>query len=232
MKRLAIIPARGGSKRLPGKNLMKLGGMPLIEHTILAATGMKLFDKIIITTDSREIFDQALTIKTLHGDIEVDFRPEHLATDTSKVIDTVCHYFDKPEHKDYDQVWLLLPTCPLRTSEDIRNAQTLLSPNVDGVISITDYEFPPTLALNYKDDGSIEDANPDKPWVNGDSRSQDHPDAYRPNGAIYGMWSEDFATARNFYKGNIKGYYMPRERSVDIDNLHDYHVAESIILNK
>lgn len=231
MKRLAIIPARGGSKRLPGKNLMELGGMPLIAHTIGAAAKTPLFDKVIVTTDSQEIYDYALNFLRLEG-VQVALRPAELATDTSKVIDTVCYYFDKPENKDFDQIWLLLPTCPLRTSEDIRNAQALLSPNIDGVISITDYEFPPTLALNYNDDGTIEDAHPEKPWVNGNSRSQDHPDAYRPNGAIYGMWSEDFATARNFYRGNIKGYYMPRERSVDIDNLHDYHVAESIILNQ
>lgn len=210
---------------------MELGGIPLIEHTILAATNLRLFDKIIVTTDSEEIYAHASSIETINGEVQVDLRPSDLATDTSKVIDTVCHYFDKPEHKDFDQVWLLLPTCPLRTAEDIRNAQALLSPNVDGVISITDYEFPPTLSLKYNDDGSIEDANPAKPWINGNSRSQDHPDAYRPNGAIYGMWSEDFSTKRNFYKGNIKGYYMPRERSVDIDNLHDYHIAESI-LNK
>lgn len=232
MKKLAIIPARGGSKRLPGKNLMKLGGTPLIGHTIRAATDLDLFDTIIVTSDSQEIVDYANSWASEHANVEAVLRPESLATDTSKVIDTVCHYFDKKENADFEQVWLLLPTCPLRTAEDIKNAQGLLTDSVDGVISITEYEFPTTLTLKYNDDGTIEDGNPEKPWVNGNSRSQDHPISYRPNGAIYGMWANKFDEARNFYNGKIKGYFMPRERSVDIDNLFDYNLAESIILKQ
>lgn len=230
MKRLCIIPARGGSKRLPGKNLAEIDGKPLICHTIDAAIG--LFDKIIITSDSDDILE---IVKNKYQDYflpknkQIEFlkRPNELATDTSKVIDTVSYYFWK--NKEFEQIWLCLPTCPLRVREDIVNAQKKLTNEIDGVISVTDYEFPPSLGLLENDKGHLVAYDESDPWRNGNTRSQDHPSVNKPNGAIYGMWSKSFDKNRNFYKGKVKGYYMPRERSVDIDTKLDFIFAETIM---
>ena len=125
---------------------------------------------------------------------------------------------------------LLLPTCPLRTVDDIAKAQKKLksSDECEGIISITDYEFPPQLGLIHEN-GEIKDWHETKPWQSGNSRSQDHEKIYRPNGALYGMKWDAFRKNRNFYKGKIFSHYMPRERSVDIDNEIDLKLAETLL---
>ncbi len=229
MKRLCIIPARGGSKRLSGKNVKLLAGKPLIFHTVDECLG--LFDKIIITSDSENILE---TVKNEYSDyshsnntlLQIDKRPEQLASDTSKVIDTVSHYAD--QNDDFDQIWLCLPTCPLRTRDDIKKAQGLLTKELDGVISITEYSFPPSLGLLKGSRGNIVPYDSSDPWRTGNSRSQDHPTVWRPNGAIYGMWFDHFKKNRNFYKGEIKGYEMSAEKSVDIDTETDFKIAQAL----
>lgn len=158
-----------------------------------------------------------------------------LATDTSKVIDTVMHYYysevftTAKKVNKYDQVWLALPTCPLRTSIDIHNANDLLTEKVNSVISITDVEFPPTLSLDKNSNHFIHSWHESKPWENGNSRSQDHPVKYRPNGAVYGMWADKLEAFKNFYTNKTIGYFMPRSRSVDIDEEVDFIMAEQLI---
>ena len=134
MKRLCIIPARGGSKRLPGKNIKELAGKPLILHTMDIA--LECFEKIIFSSDSNNIRLVALRAKEgLGEDVLCDLRPKSLAADTSKVIDTVRYYFDRLQAdldisngNEFDQIWLCLPTCPLRTKTDVEKAQALLTP--------------------------------------------------------------------------------------------------------
>lgn len=225
MKNLCIIPARGGSKRFPNKNITNLNGKPLIKHTI--DTVIDLFDTIIVSTDS----DSILQVVSFYENIIPIVRPDFLATDTSKVLQTVEWHFNKFPNGEFDQIWLCLPTCPLRSKEDVINSQKLLTKNVDSVISITDFEFPPTLSLIKNDNNFIFENNPDKPFSNGNTRSQDHKPIFRPNGAIYGSWWKSFAMFKNFFKGIVKGYYMPRERSVDIDNKIDLQLAELILKN-
>ena len=208
MNRLAIIPARGGSKRFPQKNITKLLGKPLIFHTIDAALG--LFEKIIVTSDSPNILQ---VVENEYGDystthesqLEFSQRPDELATDTSKVIDTVVYYVEK--NPEFDQVWLLLPTCPLRTRNDILNAQKMLTEDLDGVISITEYEFPPSLGLLKGARGHLVAYDHSDPWRKGNSRSQDHPTVFRPNGALYGSWMDKFKVNQNFYKGEVQGLF-------------------------
>jgi CMP-N-acetylneuraminic acid synthetase len=228
-KRLAIVPARGGSKRLPGKNFKRLNGKPLIYHTIDKA--IKHFDHVIFTTDDDKMIKKAKRKYFFKKNIEVLKRPDHLSSDTSKVIDTVCYYFDQEKYLEYDQIWLLLPTCPLRGDEDIRSAQEQLTGEYDSVLSITDYGFPPTLGLNRDANGLITDFHESRPWANNNTRSQDHPDVFRPNGAIYGSWRVSFEVNRNFYFGKVRGNYMPRDRSIDIDTELDFIIAESVMRN-
>ncbi len=135
MKRLAIVPARGGSKRLPGKNFKRLSGKPLIYHTIDRA--IKHFDHVIFTTDDDKMLKRSKRKYFFKKNIDILKRPSHLSSDTSKVIDTVCYYFDQERYLEYDQVWLLLPTCPLRSDEDIVKAKCSLTREYDSILSIT-----------------------------------------------------------------------------------------------
>ena len=117
----------------------------------------------------------------------------------------------------------------MRTSQDLKNAQELLTKDIDGVLSITEYGFPPALALDLDDEAVLSDWHPTRPWQNNNSRSQDHANVYRPNGAVYGMWRDSFEKNQNFYLGNIKGYFMSRENSIDIDTKFDFKLAQLLI---
>ena len=229
MKTLGIIPARGGSKRFPSKNIAIINGKPLIFHTIDAVIG--LFDKVIFTSDSDNIIQ---VVKNEYenysnenkSEFEINKRPAKLATDTSKVIDTVIYYQEK--NPEYEQIWLFLPTCPLRNKNDVINAKKLLTKDVDSVISITEYEFPPSLGLVRGAGGFITSYDYSDPWGNGNTRSQDHPTIHRPNGAVYGTWKKSFVKNKNFYKGKVKSYFMPRSRSADIDTKTDFEIAKAL----
>ncbi len=225
MKRLAIIPARGGSKRFPGKNIALLNGTPLIHYTIKACAGS--FDRVVFTSDSDTVLECAAPFS---GVITIDKRPEELSSDTSKVIDTVVFYSEK-EGEGFDQIWLCLPTCPLRNKNDIESAQKLLDSDVDSIVSITDYDFPPNLGLVHGNDGYLTGFDQTQPLATGNTRSQDQPRVYRPNGAVFGSWMTAFKNNKNFYKGRVSGFYMPRERSIDIDTELDMKIAE-VIMNE
>ena len=187
----------------------------------------KIFDKIIFTSDDNEILRKVTDSYQLK-ELEIIKRPSHLATDTSKVIDTVIYFIDG----DYEQTWLTLPTTPLKIGEDFINASNLLNEEDDGVISYTEMDFPPTLGLILKNHNIIEDYDKTKPWQNGNSRSQDHPTIYKPNGSIYGGWTEKLKDNKNYYVGKTKGYFMPRNRSIDIDTKFDFDMAEFMLKNK
>lgn len=265
-KRLCIIPARGGSKRFPGKNIAILGNKPLICHTIDAVKNH--FDKVIVTSDSDHIlqivkdyyknnayskqlkdlqakkvdiiknskYEEAANLrdkekailKLANDHIDIQKRPADLATDTSKVIDTVVYYTEQYDGQ-FSEVWLCLPTCPLRTEQDVKNAQEMLTHEIDSVLSITEYDFPPTLGLVKGNRGDLISYDREDPWGNGNTRSQDHPTIYRPNGAIYGSWTQSLLSNKNYYKGKVRGYYMPRDRSADIDTELDFKVAQALL---
>lgn len=222
MKRLAIVPARGGSKRLSGKNTRLLCGKPLINHTVDVAR--TCFDQVIVSSDSAAI----LELISPTASVTTNQRPPELATDESKVIDTVNYYFNQYELGVFDQIWLCLPTCPLRTTLDLASGISLLTDEFDGILSVTDYEFPPSLGLTIIN-GLLTGADSRHPLASGNSRSQDQEKIFRPNGAFYGMWWDSFAKNRNFYRGKVKEYFMPRDRSVDIDTELDFLLAELIM---
>lgn len=227
MKRLCVIPARGGSKRLPRKNIKILNGKPLIFYTLDATLKSNIFDKIIFTSDDEEI-NEMVKLNYSINQLDIIKRPHKLATDTSKVIDTVIHFLNE----EYEQTWVTLPTSPLKVKEDFINASKLLTEDYNSVISYTEMEFPPTLGLIVKSNNVLEDYDETSPWINGNSRSQDHPMVYRPNGAIYGAWTDKLKINKNFYKGRTKGYFMPRNRSIDIDTQFEFDLAEFILAKK
>lgn len=223
MKTLCVVPARGGSKRFRNKNYAMLGGKPLFMWAIDRT--LNVFDAVVFSTDSQYIRKLA---KEKYGDrIIYHNRDKKLAGDQSKVIDTVVDIATK--YSSYDQVYLSLPTCPLMSEEQVIRTRNLLqSSNDDGIITITDCEFPPVLSLEI-DYLHLKDWHESKPWQDGNSRSQAHKPLYRPNGGLYGMNYEHFMQVKNFYIGDIGYFYMDRKYSVDIDTPYDMVVAEAAL---
>jgi CMP-N-acetylneuraminic acid synthetase len=222
-KILAIIPARGGSKRLKDKNIMSLDGKPLIAYTITAAKESKYFDDVVVSTDSQKIAEVAQTFGA-----NVPFvRPDYLAEDETRSIDVVTHTINSLQTK-YDIVVLLQPTSPLRTVEDIDNAIELyFQKEAVSVIGVCEMEHSPLWANTLDESLSMEDFLDDK-WNN--SRSQDLPTYYRINGALY--ISDVVSVLKNetfFVKKDIYAYIMSQEDSVDIDTKLDFITAQAVL---
>ncbi|WP_116472412.1 acylneuraminate cytidylyltransferase family protein [Zobellella maritima] len=229
MKILAIIPARAGSKRLPNKNVKPLLGKPLIEWSIDAALGCQDITKVMVSTDSEQIGSIARS-----AGAEVPFvRPPELSTDTSSSGDVIKHAIDFYHQKDevFDLVMLLQPTSPLRTQQHIQEAiQLFYEKSADAVISVCPVEHSPLWSNTIADDLSM-DGFLRKELKN--SRSQDLPQYYRLNGAIYLAKIDRFMAETGFFLSkNIYAYEMQTKVSVDIDEEVDFLLAETILKNK
>jgi len=215
---LAIIPARGGSKRLPRKNVLDLAGKPLIAWSIEAGLKSKYIDKITVTSDDDEI----LTIAKIFG-VEIIKRPDDLASDTATIFDAIKHTIDNLEK--YDYVVLLQPTSPLRNENHIDEAIELLeSKEADAIIGVCEMDHSPlwsnTLPENMNMSGFLRDEVLNK-------RSQDLEKYYRINGAIYICKTETLLEEKSFFlKDNIFAYQMDRKSSVDIDEEIDFRIAQ------
>lgn len=222
MKGIAFVPARGGSKRLRNKNIIELNGKPLIHYTLDVLSN--IFDGLIVASDSadiRKVAEQHTSTPT------VVKLPDNVTTDKSTVLEAMIHLVCEAGYADeYDYLGQFLPTCPLRAIEDVEGAIKLLTKDVDGVVSITDYDFPPTLGLCIDPDGLLHCSDHTLPWLTGNTRSQDHSGIVRPNGAVYLRWTDTFKKSPNFYKGRVKAYPMPKNRSLDIDTLEDVKMIE------
>ena len=222
-KILAIIPARGGSKRLPKKNLMDLNGKPLIAYTIVAAQNSRYIDKVILSSD-----DEAIIKVAKEYGCDVPFvRPKALAQDETRSIDVVTHALQTLDEK-FDDVILLQPTSPLRTTEDIDGAiEMFYNKRATSVIGVCEMEHSPLWANTLDESMSMENFLDDK---YNNSRSQDLPTYYRINGAFY--MSKVASVLENetfFVKKDIYAYLMSQEDSVDIDTKLDFIVAQAIL---
>lgn len=223
-KILALIPARGGSKGVPGKNIKQIAGKPLIVWTIEAALQSQWLDKVIVSTDSEEIASIARK-----AGAEVPFlRPEYLAHDAAKGIDVVLHairWFEA-QNEQYDLLLLLQPTSPLRTVQDIENAIRLLfEKKAKAIVSVCENEHPPYWSNTLPPDHSMKNFIDFKAIKN----RQELPTFYRLNGAIY-LSEIDYLKANNgFWGEQTYAYIMPKERSVDIDSLLDFKLAELLL---
>lgn len=220
-KYLAVILARGKSKRLPGKNLKKINGKPLIAYTILSALNCKYLDEIIVSSDDKKI----LKVSKKYG-ANILKRPKHLATDKAKTSDTLIHVIQK--NLTFDYVILLQPTSPLRNENHIHDAINLLEKkNADAIISVCKTEYNPSwsniLPKNLSMKGFLK-----KKFLN--KRSQDLKNYYRLNGAIYICKINSFLKERSFFlKKNTFAYEMPLEDSIDIDTEFDFKIAKALV---
>ena len=218
---LGVIPARGGSKGVPGKNIRSAYGRPLIAWTIDAAKQSKYLDRIIVSTDSQEIASVALKCGA-----EVPFmRPAHLAADDTPGIAPVIHALD--ELPGFSWVVLLQPTSPLREAVDIDAClQACVDRNVPACVSMTP-SAPPELAFRANDAGTI---TPLLGWEKTGARRQDLSAAYALNGAVYVARVDWLRVTGVFLNASTTLHVMPPERSLDIDTEFDFKLLEAIKL--
>lgn len=223
---LAIIPARGNSKGLPGKNIAPVAGHPLIAWTIDAARRSDLFERVVVTSDSSEILD----VSSRYG-AEPIRRPEALATDTASPKDAVLHVLETLGARGYrpETLALLQPTSPLRIVDDIVGAARLVSDG--GFASAATYSpaVPhPARAFHVSEDGTATPVYSDREvW----QRRQDHGTQYHLNGSVYVVGTEAFLAnpEPSFLVRPIGAFIVPQDRAVDIDIAVDLKLAEIML---
>jgi len=219
---LAIIPARGGSKRLPRKNILNLCDKPLIAYSIEAGLKSKYIDKVVVTSDCDEI----LNISKKYG-ADIITRPFELAEDTSSSFVAIKHTLDN--FKEYDYIILLQPTSPLRDERDIDESIEFLA-NRDAVISVCETDHSPLWANTLDESKSLKGFLKDEIL---NKRSQDIKPYYRLNGAIYICKANKLLEEETFFiKDNIYAYQMDRNNSIDIDHEIDFKIAEVLLNSK
>jgi len=225
VKYVAIIPARGSSKRLPNKNILNLNGKPLIAWSIEAAKNSKKIDDIVVTSDSDKILDIAkkYNVKSIK-------RPDFLASDTTTTFDAIKHTIESLEEK-FEYIVLLQPTSPLRNDKHIDEAIELLeAKNADAVISVCEVDHSPLWSNTLPE--SLDMSNFIKDEIK-NKRSQDLEKYYRLNGAIYICKTDRLLEEKTFFiKNNIFAYVMDRKSSVDIDDEIDFTLTEIILKDK
>lgn len=223
---VAIIPARGGSKRLPGKNIKNLDGKPLIAWSIDAAINSIYIDHVIVTTDDVEIANVAIK----YGAMVPFIRAENLSTDIATTEDVINDCLEKLVDIKADIIVVLQPTSPFRSSEDIDSSLfQLCDKNADGIVSVSVCEHPIFWSNVLPDDGNMGQFI--KEEYRG-KRSQDLPLAYRLNGAIYAFTVDKINVSGMSLSESVYSYIMPTERSVDIDTEFDFKFAEFLIKYK
>ncbi|WP_075590617.1 acylneuraminate cytidylyltransferase family protein [Labilibacter marinus] len=222
---LFIIPARGGSKGLPRKNILPLAGKPLIHYTIDAAREISEDENICVSTDDVEI-KQVVEKYNL----EVPFiRPTSLSTDTASSVDVLLHainYYKAQLGKEYKCVCLLQPTSPLRNSSHIKEAFLLWNNNLDMVVSVKISKSNPYFNLFEEQQNGYLKISKESTYT----RRQDCPPIYEFNGAIYIIATSSLKTHKTISNlKRIKKYIMDESSSCDIDNLNDFKNAEQLI---
>lgn len=228
---LALIPARGGSKRLPGKNLRELGGKPLIAWSILAAQRAGEVDDLLVSTDS-----EAIRAAALQAGASAPFlRPAELAQDHSPSEDMALHALDWMERasgRPYELLVLVEPTSPLRGQGDLSGVLQMLSANwaqADAVVAVGAIALEqPALAQTRDPQGLL------RPWLLGAGRqaAQAGAKAYFPYGGLYACKTAALRAARSFYPPRTLGYEVQRWQHYEIDEIEDFVCVEAIFKHR
>jgi N-acylneuraminate cytidylyltransferase len=211
---LAVIPARGGSKRLAGKNLRPFAGSPLIAWTIRAALGARCIDRLILSSEDANI----IGVARAYGCEAPFVRPAHLASDTADAMDVVMHAIEA-EGEGFDFFVLLQPTSPLRLSADI-DACVELCANASSVVAVTALPKPPAFFGSRDKAGRFVQSN----FFSGSAAP------CLINGAVYVSRVAQLRQTRSFYNEATLAHLMPPERSLDIDDEIDFVMAEALML--
>ncbi|WP_304379677.1 cytidylyltransferase domain-containing protein [uncultured Parabacteroides sp.] len=220
---LGVIPARGGSKGIPHKNIRDMQGKPLIAHTIEKAKQSRYIDRLIVSTDDPKIADVA----RFYG-AEVPFlRPAELASDSSRAIDAIKHALitmEDLDHKRYEYIVYLEPTSPNRSAEDIDDAVDLfLHSDADSLASVVEATQYHPILMKTIENGYLKPIYKDEP--EGMPRQEYAPKAYMRNGAVY-IFRRENVLQRILWGQTILPYVMPIERSACIDDMNDWYLAE------
>jgi pseudaminic acid cytidylyltransferase len=215
----AIIPARGGSKRLPRKNVIDFLGRPIISYTIAAALKSGCFERVVVSTEDDEIAAVAERCSAV-----VDHRAPALATDTATVVDVCLDflYREAAAGRRWSVMTCLYATAPLRNAQDICDTMALLRPGqCSFAMAVTSYDHYPHQALKFGTDGSLTPMWPELLEL----RASELPPLRAGNGSTYAVDVEMFRRHRSFYGPGLRGHEMPRARSIDIDTRADLDLA-------
>jgi N-acylneuraminate cytidylyltransferase len=225
LKKIAIIPARSGSKGLKNKNILNLCGKPLIAYSIEAALMSNIFDKVVVSTDSEEYRDIALSYGS-----EVIIRSQSLSSDNASSFSVIKDVLEKLSATKDDEIVLLQPTSPLRTTSNIIEAYNLFEENKDK------YDFLVSVSESGKASSLIQQIDDDKSLKNFDKNFKDYArqkfKEYYPNGAIFIGKVGPYLEKGDFFGGRSLAYFMSKEESVDIDDFIDFQLAITLLNNK
>jgi CMP-N-acetylneuraminic acid synthetase len=223
---LCLIPAKGASTRLPGKNLLPLGGHPLVAHSIRKAAVAGAFGTICVSTEDPELAEVA---KSYGADVPF-LRPDHLSRDPATIVDVALHALDHylSAGRSFERVCILLPTTPFILLRDISEALALFAASqAEALMSVTPAEFPPFNAWLIEGTGNgsrMQACFPNSPYKH--VKSTECPTAYRSNGAIAVADVAALREYKTYYHSAPVPFVMPQERSTDIDIHHEYRIAQ------
>ena len=224
---LAVIPARGGSKGLPGKNVRPLAGIPLIAHSIRCASLSPSVDRAVVSTDSEEI---ARVAREHGGDVPF-LRPAELATDTAAMWPVLQHALREMERIDgrrFGSLLLLDPTSPGRMPDDVEAAVAALDadPQCDGVVGVSEPNLNPIWHAVVDDGGYMRDLIPEARRF---ERRQDVPTVYQINGTLY-LWRRDFVLGVSDWRsGRLRMRVVPDRNALHIDSADEFAHAELLV---
>lgn len=221
VSRVAIIPARGGSKRLLRKNVLPLAGKPMIAHPIQTAMESKLFSKVYVSTEDAEI-----TAVARECGAEVIDRPDDLAGDIPGVDDVLLHVLDTLDERGQlpEEFCCIYATAALLVAQDLIESCRLLEqePVADYVMGVSAFDIHPFKAMEPRQDDFLVPLWPKENL----QRSQEYPKYLASNGTLYWARTEAFRKNRMFYGDKLRGYEVPAERAIDIDTPDDYERAK------
>lgn len=222
MNHVAIIPARGGSKRLPRKNVLPIQGKPMLTYPVKAAQKSKVFDRVIVSTEDEEIKQVAL-----EAGAEVFQRPENLARDRATVVQVCKHVLDVLDEQNIQPEFFccIYATAIFITPEDIKNSFQLFNqePSPDVVMGVSKFNLHPVQALEDKN-GFLSPKWPEY----FDMQSQFHPRLVASNGTLYWARTSYFEQNPSFYCKKLVGYTIPKQRAVDLDTQEDMELASLV----
>ena len=223
MKILALVPARGGSRGIPGKNIRELHGKPLLAYTAEAARETNLFDRIVLSTDSEQIAEVGRPLG-----LETPFlRPSELAADDTPMLPVIEHALGELANEGFEPevIVLLQPTAPLRRPEHVRAAvQLLRSTNCDAVVSVVEVpkHYSPDFVLRLDGDR----LRPFLPRGEGVHRRQDARRSFSRDGTVYAFWQRTLTKHGSIYGEDCRPLIISREQSINLDNEDDWAAAE------
>jgi N-acylneuraminate cytidylyltransferase len=221
--RIAMIPARGGSKRIPRKNIKPFHGKPMIAYSIEAAQKSGCFDKIIVSTDDQEITDVALEYGA-----EVPFlRPANISDDYSTTMDVIQHSIQwcESQNMTVDLLCCIYATAPFVLPSDLSaGLEAVSASGVDYAFSATSFAFPIQRAISLNENGTVQMFQPEH--LN--TRSQDLEEAYHDAGQFYWGKVSAFKAGKPFFSNSSKAILLPRKRVQDVDTQEDWELAEAL----